>query len=404
MSLTEQIIKKYLNYGGNHYYLEILDFQNEIKAALSITRQGTRDHVCLSFIEQKINKALVVAIMHDGRAEFEIVDTIEDIERGYTATAGKKKATKKKKGGKGSLGKIVDYGKVAPQGKSDVYWQHRTELIFTPDDDKVRKGDKLPKTYNYTDMRYLESFYKLRAFEFGNWLSQQDRINYLSGFGIALYDIHKAIGFAPDKVGLTGRLGVAFGARGYGGTKAHFAAHSFTINLNRYSRPPKQKLRSEKYSRLNLMFLSGGVGSFVHEYGHALDYFGGLHIERGETLSLSRDDSTNPAPKKELLNKNTLRGLMEKLLFKIIWKNNKQHSPYYQRLEKAATKDYYLQRNEIFARAFEVYVSYKFHKAGHYNVFCSKLKYAKGFYLEYPEMKKLEPDFDRLLAAIKKHL
>lgn len=409
MNTTDKLIQKYLNFGGLRGYLEFLDFQAEIKQAIAATKFGTRDNACLAYIDYKINKGLTICIMRGGRAEFEIADTLEDIERGYKAPAAppknkSKSPAKKKPKGKDELGKIVDSGKVAPQGKADVYWKGRIELIFKPDSEKVRKGDQLPKAYNFTDMRYLENYYKLRAFEFGNWLSQQDRLNYLSGLGIALFDIHKAINMPPDKFGLSGRLGIAFGARGYGGTKAHFAPHSFTINLNRYSRPPKVKSRKDNFNRLDLLIQGGGIGSFVHEYGHALDYYGGLQVERGDTLALSRDEVINPNPKKELLNENSLRGLMERLLFKIIWKNNKEHSAYYQRLSKATKKKYYFQRNELFARAFEVYVSYKFHKQNHYNVFCSKLKYTKGIYLDFSEMKKLESDFDGLINALKKHL
>lgn len=418
MKTTNEIIEKYLNFSGHRAYLEFLDFLTEVSDTIAGTEFGSRDNACLSYIRHKLNKGLSICINEGGRANFEIVDTLEDIERGYkplkTTTAKKKaapkkskakpKTAKKKKGSEDNLGKIVDYGKVAPQGKSDVYWRHRTELLFTPDDPKVRKGDKLPSTYDYTDMRYLENFYKMRAFEFGNWLSQQDRINYLSGLGIALFDIHKAIGMPAAKLGLKGRLGVAFGARGYGGTKAHFTAQSFTINLNRYKRPPKVKTRPDNFSRLSLMLVSGGVGSFVHEYGHALDYYAGLHIEKGDTHGLSRDDTTSTTPKKELMKQNTLRGLMERLLYKIIWKNENEYSAYYTRLQKTTQKNYYFQRNEIFARAFEVYVSFKMAKHEYYNVFSSKLKYAKGYYIEFNEMKRLEKDFDTLITQISKHL
>lgn len=67
--------------------------------------------------------------------------------------------------------------------------------------------------------------------------------------------------------------------------------------------------------------------------------------------------------------------------------------------------EYYIRRNEIFARAFEVYIHYKLHKHNYKNVFLSKVKYASPRnYLSLPEMKKIEKDFDALINAIKKHL
>ncbi|MBA3681753.1 MAG: hypothetical protein H0W73_11420 [Bacteroidetes bacterium] len=95
---------------------------------------------------------------------------------------------------------------------------------------------------------------------------------------------------------------------------------------------------------------------------------------------------------------------MEKLLFKILWKTPNKHSDYYTRLLKAATRPYFLQRNEIFARAFEVYVHYKLEKKKYKNIFLNKVKYSPKFYLTLAEMKKAEKEFDTLINVLKKHL
>lgn len=416
MTTTDKIIEKYLKFEGERSYLDFVKFHSEVHHEQRTKQIHSRDYVCLDYIQKKLMKGMGYCIQNGGYIDVIIEDTIADIERGYDKsskpqhkakvkkTTAKKHKTSKKSKGK-DLGKIVDHGDVAPRGKSDVYWKRQgVEIVFKPNDKKVRTGEIIPDTYHYSDVRFVENYYSLKAIEFGNWLSQQDRINYLCGLGLALFDLHKAIRFTPKQISIKGRLSVAFGARGRGKATAHFEPGTFAINLTRYSRPKEVEKRPSNFNRVDLILKDGGVGAFAHEYGHALDYFGGLHVEKGDTFSLSGDDSTNPKPDTTLLKKNTLKGLMEKLLYKIIWKTPTTRSPYYARLVKAATSDYYIQRNEIFARAFEVYVQYKLLKGKHKNVFLNKSKYDSKFYLSIPEMKNVEKEFDALINALKKHL
>lgn len=74
---------------------------------------------------------------------------------------------------------------------------------------------------------------------------------------------------------------------------------------------------------------------------------------------------------------------MDNLLNKIIWKGKSVQSDYYKRLNKKDTKEYFLRRK---------------------NVFLNKSKYPERYYLTFPEMRKLEKDFDALLNEFKKHL
>lgn len=426
MKTANEIINAYLNLGGNRDAEDFAFLYKDLALVKSTLQRGTKEYIILEYIEKKLKKGLSLSVEYG--SIFVVVDEeskedIEDIlkEAGYlkgihTKAPAKRKAkprepkTKpKRKGGKRKksteLGKLVDHGTVAPRGKSDIYWgREGIDLIFRPNDQNIRVGQKIPDTYKYADVRFLEDFYGLRGFEFGNWLSQQDRVNYLSGLGLALFDLHKAIGFSPKQISIKGKLSVAFGARGRGKALAHFEPGSFAINLTRYSRPAPLKSRSKNFRRVNQILSDGGVGAFAHEYGHALDYFGGLHVERGDSFSLSGDDSTRVAPDQALLKKNSLRGCMERLMNKIIWKNTKSYSDYYNRLTKGATRKYFIQRNEIFARSFEVYVQYKLGQHKYKNVFLNHPKYPEKFYLSLAEMKKLEPEYDALMKALKKHL
>lgn len=424
---TDQVINKYLAFGGERDQTDFGEFLKQANQAKLKHKMGTKDYILIEYVENKLIKGLSLCIQYG--SIFAIIDeqSREDIEAilkdaGYLSgnkptnkkTSPKKKAPKKSakkkpakkspKKGTGDLGKIVDHGEVAPHGNSDAHWRKQgVEMVFKANDPKVRSGLKIPDSYEYANVRYLEKFYTLKAIEFGNWLSQQDRINYLTGLGLALFDLHKAIGFKPEQISINGKISVAFGARGRGRATAHFEPGSFAINLTRYSRPAEVKARPTNFNRVDLILKDGGVGSFAHEYGHALDYYGGLHIEKGDTFGLSRDDNTDPRPDMALMKKKTLRGLMEKLLFRICWKTEHNRSAYYNRLSQAVSTDYYFQRNEIFARAFEVYVHFKLEKAKYHNVFLHKTKYRKGVYLSYNEMKALEKDFDALINALKRH-
>ncbi len=409
---VEKIIERFLNYDGEHSYIEFAKFHSEVHHEKDKEKTGSRNFVCLKFIADKLMTGMQHCIRAGGTIRVEIVDTLKDIENGYKhvkaaikkhAPAKKRKAPKKKKSH--DLGKLVDSGQEIPGSKSDEYWGDDMDIVFGPNDEHVRIGDDIPSEYKYSNIRYIESYYGLKGIEFGNWLSQQDRVNYLSGFGMALYDLHKVLGFTPKQIGLKGKLAVAFGARGQGRSVAHFDEVTFVINLNRYSRPEKVADRPKKFKRVNLIVKNGnggGVGAFAHEFAHALDFYSGSFIEKAISWQISGGDKQDPAMPKESGKK--LQGLMNTLMNKIMWKSKKIHSAYYTRLKKTGAGEYDLQRNEIWARSFEVFVQYQLENKKHKNIFLNEPKYSEKLYLTFSEMKKLEPDYHALLNEIKKHL
>jgi hypothetical protein len=302
------------------------------------------------------------------------------------------------------LGKLVDEGNVPYKGRADQYWSDKLKVVFTPNNKQIRSGSEIPKSYEYDNLDFIENYYGLRAIEFGNWLSQQDRKNYLSGLGLALFDLHQILGFSAKTISLKKKISVAFGARGRGSALAHFEPDTFAINITRYSRPKKGASAKRGFDRTDLLTASGGVGSFAHEYGHALDYFGGSFIQKTDSGALSGGRSEREKPNFLLMKKNTIEGLMERLLNKIIWQTDKKYSAYYERLKKGKLSDYYFRRNELFARAFESYVHFKMQKKKYKNIFLAESKYDPKVYLNIAEIKKLEADFDKLINAIKKEL
>lgn len=409
---TIQVLETYLNLSGKR---GINDFNKLYDAAVHAQKTITgHEYNLMEFVKGRMKGALVYAARSEGGVlEVEVMEyDIAAIEKRMEAEGlGKppvRKSTKRKSKKSGDLGKIVDHGKELPESNSDKYWgREGLDLVFSPDDENVRVGEKIPPTYKYSDMHYLEGYYGLRAFEFGNWLSQQDRQNYLSGLGMALYDLHKLLHFTPKQLGIEGRLGITFGSRGRGKNLSHFDPATFSINLTRYSRPVKLEKRKLNYKRVNLILQDGGSGWYAKEYGHALDHFVGMFIEKTECFQISGGSSTEPAPPnpaKVKYSKTSIRGLMDNLLYRIIWKSRNVLSNYYQRLTKRNVKKFDRQRNEIFARAFEMYVYYKLHKHKGKNIFLTKAKYDERLYLTLPEMQKLETDFDALISAIKKQL
>jgi hypothetical protein len=382
------------------------NFRTELNRVSKAMRENFSDEesiIKLDYVRRKLEQGLAETSKWGPRI-IEIEDTLKDIEAFYHKYKGRVDIGKIRPSFEDDdgVGKLVDEGEVpTSKSRADNYWEGKMKLIFTPTNKQIRTGADIPKSYNYGDIDFLEKYYDLKSIEFGNWLSQQDRKNYLAGLGLALYDLCQALGISPKKLSLRNKVSVAFGARGRGNATAHFESDTFAINITRYKRP-KRFLND----RTKFLLASGGMGSFAHEYGHALDFFGGTYLEKHSSGALSDGRSLRVRPDKALMKKTTLGALMERLLYKIIWKDDKTHSDYYRRLSSKKTNltDYYFRRAEIFARAFESYVHFKMAKKRFKNIFLAETKYDPRMYLTPQEMKKLEKDFDAVINAIKQRI
>lgn len=102
-----------------------------------------------------------------------------------------------------------------------------------------------------TEDELIERF-GLRGIQYGNWVTQAERQDFLNQSRDAFADLAKAMGVPEAFVGFYGQLGLAFGARGRGGkVAAHYEPDLVVINLTRFM----------------------GAGALGHEWGHALDHF-----------------------------------------------------------------------------------------------------------------------------------
>ncbi len=99
-------------------------------------------------------------------------------------------------------------------------------------------------------------------------------------------------------------------------------------------------------------------------------------------------------------------GLTNQLLETIVWEHmeSETHTAYYKKLLNkfnVHTQEYWFRRNELFARSFEQYISYKLAKKGIKNAFLSKFKYESAAYLDGPLLKKVVLIYDKLLKQMK---
>lgn len=87
--------------------------------------------------------------------------------------------------------------------------------------------------------------------EFGNWVTQNERQQFLNYAQDAFTDLATALNVLPSDLGQNGDMNIAFGARGKGLTSAvaHFEPGKKVINMTRLK----------------------GAGSLAHEYGHSID-------------------------------------------------------------------------------------------------------------------------------------
>jgi hypothetical protein len=233
--------------------------------------------------------------------------------------------------------------------------------------------------------------YNLKGIEFGRWVNFNDRLDYLKTTVIAFSDLQSILRFNHSNIGFD-KLTFAIGARGASAASAHFEPHSDTINITRFHRKITDLFGNKiNVSKFKLVEITGGISSVAHEYGHYLDYFFGSYIEQEkESRSLSGGHSTRTTP--ETLHHGALRNQMEAVINSIVWetmpngKSKGVKTIEYQKMYKFCypKKIYWLRRNELFARAFEVYIYEKLKKQGITN---KALTHDQGQYTAWPYIK-----------------
>lgn len=117
-----------------------------------------------------------------------------------------------------------------------------------PQFEKIVRNGFFPDTASI-DNEELISRFGLRGYEYGSWLGQEDRGQSLLWAVDSFADLAKTIGIPESAIG-NGNLGLGFGSRGHGGrAEAHYEKTHNVINLTKMK----------------------GAGALAHEWGHYLD-------------------------------------------------------------------------------------------------------------------------------------
>lgn len=294
----------------------------------------------------------------------------------------------------------------------EQYWDKDNTRIFYDD---FRPGGKVPKDMISTinSVKKVDQYFNLKGIQFGNWLSTEDKYNYLAIAFICLRDINKVLKFPKNNLGLNGKLAISFGARGISSALAHFESHKQVINITRYHRHDKirNKMRSAGVSiepgtlfkKSWRLLNTGGGGSLAHEYGHFLDFMFGYFVETEKeaawltgphrTVARSIDD---PDPKHKM------RVIMKEVMDAALFNKDGSDSQFSKRLDNFS--EYINRRIEIWARIFEHYIAYKLKKMKISNRFLSKPVYRDEYYLTGPEMARIAPKIDKLVKEMRKHV
>lgn len=281
--------------------------------------------------------------------------------------------------------KIIDTATI-PNSKLDRYWHFEG---FTPIYKAFRKGVSMPKRLlNVNNAAKVQEAYHYGGFQFGNWVNNEDRYNYMSALYIASYDLNKIMKI-DNNIGFDKALSVSFGSRGSGTAIAHYEPGTNVINITRY--------------RDGQSFIgSGGIGAFAHEYGHFLDYYIGRYYDRSKYWSAMSGGSITQTKRLDE-NKGKMRSIVEDILQLAMWKEPyTKPSEFMNRINAYSKNDYYRQRDEIFARLFEQYIGFKLGKINIYNRFLCETKYTPKVYLKNNELLQVVPLFDKLLIEIRK--
>lgn len=264
-----------------------------------------------------------------------------------------------------SIGKYEDAGMLVPGGRIDNYWNVEKLHINT---ERVTDDNVLIFQDFLLDTPTAQKHFKLRSIEYGNWMNQSDRANFLYGAMLSLFHLSHLFGIATDKVGLNSRLSIALGARGQGGAAAHYEAMPYSvINITK----------------------TKGFGSFAHEYGHAIDNIISYYTKTHQSFASGGRSTRKRLDRDVLENGNYFEQQFELLLNTLYWNEDGSKTSFHQNIEHLP--EYWNRRNEVFARTFEAYITYLMNEKGWVNHFLSDAHYSEKYYPSTALLEKIEP-------------
>lgn len=154
-----------------------------------------------------------------------------------------------------------------------MYLKEYGKALERPSIQKVNRINVESKNATKTTGNDILNNFGFKGGEFGNWVKQSERQEFLNYAQNAFTDLAEALDIDQTSLGQNGEMNIAFGARGRGNlggqaAVAHFEPGKRVINMTRLK----------------------GAGSLAHEYGHSIDNW----LSRISGYSETGMASTNP--------------------------------------------------------------------------------------------------------------
>ena len=316
---------------------------------------------------------------------------------------------------------------------SELWAQHKEKVNVKKTDTRSRQNrERIGADHrgglDVTTEQFMEAF-GLRGGQFGNWVKQgantKDRQGMLNETYDAFMDLAGVLNIPPEAIGLGGKLGMSFGARGKGAAMAHYEPSQVVINLTK----------------------TKGAGTLAHEWFHALDHhFTSFRdssdrnkTREGTYITYKPEPSMMYTPQKGrgyLISKPALKkrqaNSKDPMYAAENWAPDPAHpegvrpkveeafadlvdalndSPMKDRattIDKGATDGYWSRIIERAARAFESYIIHKLDKQGARSDFLANVTPENAFprnmdrypYLLESEMAPVAEAFDNLFATL----
>lgn len=234
--------------------------------------------------------------------------------------------------------------------------------------EEQRKATNEPRTGierrkgNVTPEQFSDAF-GFRGVQFGNYVEGARRQTELNDAYDSLVDMAELLNVPPKSLSLNGELGLAFGARGKGGAKAHYEPRQVVINLTK----------------------GNGAGSLAHEWFHALDNYFGTYDVHGEASGKNSSefitDRKRPryefsgGKRQEIIHpvRQEVHDAFKSAVMKVTNSGMRERAAI---LDSGRSKAYWTTKLEMSARAFERYLLDKAESKGITNDYLVNLRKA----------------------------
>lgn len=271
-----------------------------------------------------------------------------------------------------NLGKIEDAGAIVRGGGIDRHWQ-----TISPEKKILAMFGKPLKHSWLFDSNAALAHFNLRSIEFGNWMTQQDRANFLYASALSLHHLAKILNVSDTSIGLGGRLSLALGARGHSRALGHY--------------------EPTPYGVINLTKTKGMLGVLAHEYAHAFDNMISFIAQSKAHTYVSGGRSTRTGYNETIAKKgNFFEQQFEEFFNRLYFTNKGEETNFNQNLKRF--EEYWQRRNEVFARTFEVYIRMLLNQKKIKNTFLVSSNYKNPAYPNLILLQKVSPIIYKMLG------